>query len=235
MSVEPITMLNPMTITPARGRSRTVAFTLIELLMVISIIGILAGMLVGLIGMARGKKDKALAKAMLNNLVTAIESYKAKFGAYPPDTSNVVAYPYGCNTNSLFYELTGVSYSAATATFSSLYAPSVSLDSATLVNYFSANCPGILNSVDAASPDKIKSFLPSLKSSQYAEINKAGAAANVLVFLVPGRTDQTYTNTWFYLAAPNARKNPTTFDLWAEFVTIKGATRTTNLIGNWKE
>ena len=232
MSVEPITMLNPMTITPARGRSRTVAFTLIELLMVISIIGILAGMLVGLIGMARGKKDKALAKAMLNNLVTAIESYKAKFGAYPPDTSNVVAYPYGCNTNSLFYELTGVSYSAATATFSSLYAPSVSLDSATLVNYFGANSPGFLNAVDTP---PVKSFLPSLKSSQYAEINKAGAAANVLVFLVPGRTDQTYTNTWFYLAAPNARKNPTTFDLWAEFVTIKGGASTTNLIGNWKE
>jgi prepilin-type N-terminal cleavage/methylation domain-containing protein len=90
------------------------AFTLIELLTVIAIISVLAGMVVGLAPVASAKMKEARVRAELAGLVTAIESYKSRFGVYPPDH----AYPTNYNgqpatavepaLNSLYYELTGV-------------------------------------------------------------------------------------------------------------------------------
>lgn len=89
------------------------AFTLIELLTVIAIISVLAGMVVGLAPVASAKMKEARVRAELAGLVTAIESYKSRFGVYPPDH----AYPTNYNgqpatavdpiLNTLYYELTG--------------------------------------------------------------------------------------------------------------------------------
>ena len=54
------------------------AFTLVELLVVISIIGLLAGMLVGLAPAAMAKMRDARVRVELNQLVAAIEEYKSK-------------------------------------------------------------------------------------------------------------------------------------------------------------
>jgi prepilin-type N-terminal cleavage/methylation domain-containing protein len=90
------------------------AFTLIELLTVISIIAVLAGMVVGLAPVASAKMKEARVRGELAGLVTAIESYKAKFGVYPPDHTYRATFPgVGEVTlvnpimNTLYYELTG--------------------------------------------------------------------------------------------------------------------------------
>lgn len=69
------------------GRSRRTngGFTLIELLVVIVIIGLLAGMALVALGGARGFFQGATAKARLNDVSTALELYKSKYGEYPPD------------------------------------------------------------------------------------------------------------------------------------------------------
>lgn len=83
-------------------------FTLIELLVVIVIIGILASLVVGLSGTASRKMRESRTRAELTAIGTAIESYKAKFGHYPPDNPKDPA------LNSLYYELTGCLFDGKT-------------------------------------------------------------------------------------------------------------------------
>lgn len=97
-----------------REGGRRGAFTLIELLTVIAIISVLAGMVVGLAPVASAKMKEARVRAELAGLVTAIESYKSRFGVYPPDHAYTTNYNGQPTTavepmlNSLYYELTGV-------------------------------------------------------------------------------------------------------------------------------
>src|SRR5581483_6007402 len=77
------------------------AFTLIELLVVIAIIAALAGMIFPAAAGIDRKKKIAVARAELAQLETAIESYKARFGAYPPDN------PGNFVSNQLYFELVG--------------------------------------------------------------------------------------------------------------------------------
>ena len=86
-----------------------VGFTMIELLTVIALIGILAGMILGLSGLASSKMRIARVQGELSHLVTAIEFYKDKYKVYPPD--NQLKYPNGNRipgssaTNQLVLEL----------------------------------------------------------------------------------------------------------------------------------
>ena len=59
------------------------AFTLIELLTVIAIIGILAAMLVGVTAMAKQYARTSSSKQMFNQWCTAVEQYKAAYSTYP--------------------------------------------------------------------------------------------------------------------------------------------------------
>ena len=59
------------------------AFTLIELLTVIAIIGILAGILVPAVGQVRKKTAIATSKAKIEQYVTALEGFKAEYGYFP--------------------------------------------------------------------------------------------------------------------------------------------------------
>lgn len=94
---------------PPRAAS---AFTLIELLTVIAIIAVLAGLTVGGMAAAKNMRINSRGEAELRNLQTAIESYKADRGTYPPD--NVIPVPAGSRIrvnpvlNPLYYELRGV-------------------------------------------------------------------------------------------------------------------------------
>jgi len=58
-------------------------FTLIELLTVIAIIGILAGILIPVVGSARTSANKAKAKAQFTQYATALQQYRAEYGFYP--------------------------------------------------------------------------------------------------------------------------------------------------------
>ncbi|MGJ8639393.1 MAG: type II secretion system protein [Opitutaceae bacterium] len=59
------------------------AFTLIELLMVIAIIGILAGILIPTVGSVKKQANVAASKAQLSNYVTAITMFKGEYGFFP--------------------------------------------------------------------------------------------------------------------------------------------------------
>lgn len=59
------------------------AFTLIELLMVIAIIGILAGILIPTVGAVRKQANIAASKAQLSSYVNAIQMFKGEYGYLP--------------------------------------------------------------------------------------------------------------------------------------------------------
>src|ERR1700743_2915564 len=82
-------------------RRRIQAFSLIELIIVISIIALLAGLLFPVAALVAKKKQIALAQTELNEVKSAIDEYKTKLGYYPPDNTNNVV------TNQLYFELMG--------------------------------------------------------------------------------------------------------------------------------
>ena len=70
----------------AAGRRALQGFTLIEILVVIAIIGLLAGIALVAFGGARGFFAGATAKTRLADIETALEIYKQEHGEYPPDS-----------------------------------------------------------------------------------------------------------------------------------------------------
>ncbi len=67
-----------------RRRPSRLGFTLVELLMVVVIIGILIGLLVPTLAAAFRRAKEASVSAELNNLATALASFKNLYGDYPP-------------------------------------------------------------------------------------------------------------------------------------------------------
>ena len=63
---------------------RRAAFTLIELMVVIVIIGILAGLILPAISAARTRANEARVTVEINGLASAISAFKAKYGVEPP-------------------------------------------------------------------------------------------------------------------------------------------------------
>lgn len=70
-------------------KGRRYGFSLVELLVAITIIGILMAIAVPTAYYAYIKAKKAAMKMEVNNLATAIMQYQQKYGDYPPDGSNV--------------------------------------------------------------------------------------------------------------------------------------------------
>ena len=213
------------------GQTRVVAFTLIELLVVIAIIGVLAGLIVGLSGYAARKMRESRIRTELNALVTAIESYHARFGHYPKD--NVVStVPLVVNpvTNALFYELSGTVLS--NTTFRTREGQEA-IDAANIVTFF--NMEGFVNS--STDPKQVKSFM-NFKKKQYEELFLGGTPdVELLVVPVPWPLDRIDPptgrkglNPWRYVST-SPTNNPTTFDLWAEYVDGKRV----RIICNWSK
>lgn len=67
------------------------AFTLVELLTVIVIIGILAGLITAAAVRARTRARVVAIKSEITQLQMACEAYKQKYGEYPPDLTDLVA------------------------------------------------------------------------------------------------------------------------------------------------
>jgi general secretion pathway protein G len=74
-----------MKITIRRGKS---AFTLIEILAVMAIIAILAGVIVGSTSLVRDKQDRELTKVQIGIISNKLEEYKLDTGAYPATENN---------------------------------------------------------------------------------------------------------------------------------------------------
>ena len=68
---------------------RKSAFTLVEMLVVIIIIGVLAALLLPAVNAIRGSANKAAAAVEISQLDFALQSLKEKYGSYPPDFADV--------------------------------------------------------------------------------------------------------------------------------------------------
>lgn len=196
------------------------AFTLIELLMVITIIGILAALVVSLLGVAKKRSGESQIKATMSELVTAIENYKSRMGHYPPDN------PVNSSRPQLFYELVGT-YSTDGGNTFLLADGSGSILSTDLNIAFGV--PGIVNT--APSKSQVRPFLRGLNPKKHALVSGNPPAPNPLVELLvapvlgPGGQQP---NPWHYVSS-NPRNNTNGFDLWVEY-DVRGVTVTN---GNW--
>ena len=64
--------------------ARRNGFTLVELLVVIAIIGILAALITAAIASAMKRATEAAILLEIGQLETALKTYRAEFGSYPP-------------------------------------------------------------------------------------------------------------------------------------------------------
>ena len=208
------------------GRCRA-AFTLIELLVVISIIALLASLVVGLAKHAGTNQKRSRVQAERDQIVTAIEAYKAHFGQYPPDNFSPSTGIVNPVTNQLFYELTGVLVEDVPPRFHARDREQ-QIPSAYVNLVF--NREGFVNA--GTTPKEVKSFID-LKSSQRRTLRNppnpdievlavsVDWPANNPLFPPPfnaypdAQTRQ--VNPWRYVKT-NPTNNPDGFDLWAEYV-----------------
>jgi type II secretory pathway pseudopilin PulG len=202
------------------------AFTIMELLVVIGIMILVAGLVVGLAGVASKRKKISLANAERDRLVMLIESSRAKIGVYPPQNPN----PNNLGKNTLFYELAGAVRTgpAGNPIYVNNNGPlAFNIDSNTLYAEFAI--PGIINSSD--DPTEVKRLLKSVRPGQVATLS-----ANVYSLVVPIDGPNGQPNQWRYLVNTNAVgtndfHNKEGFDLWVDIVSGDD----THRIGNWKD
>jgi prepilin-type N-terminal cleavage/methylation domain-containing protein len=205
------------------------AFTIMELLMVIAIMAIVAGLIVGLAGVTGDNKKIKRTEAELAKLVTLIEEYKNKVGVYPPDNPNG-NFP---ERNTLLYELAGcvrIPVPDTDPLYTNAYA---SVRASILLGTFSRG--GVVNAQDEGNVDpdanRMHPVLKDLKSDQFAEVFPGTRSLVVPVDGLNGRL-----NPWNYrLGNPTNAHNPQSFDLWVEIKlgTTNGVPKT-KIIGNWK-
>jgi prepilin-type N-terminal cleavage/methylation domain-containing protein len=210
------------------------AFTLIELLVVISIIGILAAFIFPIAGSIKRTAYLNKTKAEMAQLETAIDSYKATYGFYPPSNGsgpNALVTP-------LYYELLGTTINSAGNYQTLDGSASISTNITTMNSALGVS--GFVNCTRGSGEDATvaKSFLSSLKPQQSGTFNSAGVPVTLLAGSVGG-PDQNYIspppvsstlNPWRYNSVSPAN-NPGAYDLYIQLV-IKGQT---NLICNWSK
>lgn len=68
----------------ARANRQRAAFTLVELLIVVTIIAVLAGLLLPVIGSAQRRAQTARTLSEIHALETAITQFRSRYGVYPP-------------------------------------------------------------------------------------------------------------------------------------------------------
>jgi prepilin-type N-terminal cleavage/methylation domain-containing protein len=212
----------------SRRSARRGAFTLIELLTVISIIAVVAGLVVGLApGAARLMRTKRV-EGDLNQLISAIEQYHAVKGYYPPDNSLRDNPPLvNSGTNALYYELKGWNYSSVDDRTAGTLERTGPLYTRTLQQVFHRG--GIANSSAVPGDPNVKDFLPNLKTNQVFRASLGSFAVDLLKVPVPG-PGGVLANPWHYVST-SPTNNPGKFDLWAEVQVGKDI----RIIGNWKE
>lgn len=80
----------------AAGGRLSRGFTLIELMVVVAIIAVLAGLTLGTLGYVNRKGAESRARSEVATIAAAIDNYKLEFGSFPSN-----------NATALFKELTG--------------------------------------------------------------------------------------------------------------------------------
>jgi prepilin-type N-terminal cleavage/methylation domain-containing protein len=225
---------------PSRHASRVTrhAFTLIELLVVIAIMAIIAAFILPVTGAIKRQQYLKTARAEMDQIATALDNYKAKYGAYPPSNPNLSPL-----YNTLYYELSGVTHNTANKNYTTLDSVCTIPDGSSGPGYstaFSAggsSIGGIINCTKGGAEDGTiaKNFLPSLKQNRYGTSLTPVNSVPItnLVTSVRG-PDANYrpvvtqdVNPFRYLYP--GTNNPSSYDLWID-LQISGKT---NRISNW--
>ncbi len=230
----PHDLSSPSTALLGRPVRRRLAFTLIELLIVIAIIAILAGMVFPITKALNRTKLRTRARSELIQFETAIDSYKSKLGTYPPDNPNNFA------INPLYYELSGTTLKTLGGAqyYETLDGASrVPADRTFFSSVFGPRVSGFVNCTKTAGGDEgpmAYNFLQgrALNANQVGQFNNA----RLIISSVPWPQDNAYQpvpsgkgmNPWRYNSS-NPTNNPGSYDLWIDVI-IDGKT---NRIGNW--
>jgi prepilin-type N-terminal cleavage/methylation domain-containing protein len=204
------------------------AFTLIEMLVVIAVISVIAGMIFPVIGVVNKNKMRSKAKAELNQVQHAIEDYKTKLGHYPPDNPGLP------RTNQLYYELIGtLSLNDAQGSLKTLDDRS-QIGTNALKIAFGPNVSGIVNCTAGSGSDEARvatKFLTDLKPGQFANYNGALILVSSSPWpdanTAPLPLARTLNPICYNSSSPT--NNPNSFDLWIDLV-IGGKT---NRVNNW--
>ena len=191
------------------------AFSLIEMLVVISIIAVLAGLTVTGLKAYGGKKVRARVETELAAVQTAVEGYHAKKGFYPPDNAAKPA------ESTLYYELVGTVPLADNSGFETILAKEI-ITRANATTAFGVKA--FMNSPD---PEDAKSYYGNLRPSQFSEATLNGVKVKILGVSVKGPTGN--FSPWHYNSSKPVH-NPNGYDLWVEVLIGKETT----VIGNWK-
>jgi len=217
---------------PASPANARAGFTLIELLVVISVIALLASFTISVLHGVAVTKYRSVARAELKEIETALEAYKTQYGTYPPcNAKGPGVYP-PPTTNSLYYELSGVTNIQPKSFY-------MTIDGSAKINDTDVNTAfgvdGFVNSSRGSGDDATpaRNFLPGLRQNRIANITNNGVQVPILVTSVRG-PDTGYmplggqdVNPVRYVF-PGVY-NPQSYDLWVE-LRISGKT---NLICNW--
>jgi prepilin-type N-terminal cleavage/methylation domain-containing protein len=212
------------------------AFTLIEMLVVIAIIGIVAAMVAGMASAAKVKQRAAQVTAGKTSLTMMIESYQSKLNFFPPDNGLLATTPAGnydalAATNPLLYELTG-------ATNNYLNSANILLFNGTNEDYKYYNSTFARTAVNNANADEPHDFyIPGPQPKDYTNYTTPGVPLMYQLqgLIVPvGVTTAPSANYWHYDSSTTNRHNITGYDLWAEYIsTTKGGSNIVVTNGNW--
>jgi prepilin-type N-terminal cleavage/methylation domain-containing protein len=222
------------------------AFTLIELLVVISIIALLAAFTIPVLHTVARKKILDRTRGEMEQVITAIDSYKTAYGFYPPSNPNYN--PANSTTwnnalyTPLYFELLGTTNNNGTYyTLDGSASILVSALAATATSPFGVS--GFINCSKSGSGEDApaaRDFLPGLTPNRIGlgitnTIDPAHPVA--LLLAAVGGPHPNYQplggsgiNPWRYVSP--GINNPSSYDLWIQLVITPG---TTNLICNWSK